>query len=225
MNREEMIESVRNRFEEFKNYLKTLQFGKEIPKKIEEEEEYKTALEYFNGFSAKPDTDYTLAINYLMGLYDRLQATEKLLEEKADSLIKYLGGGTALITFGTLISLKLDSKASLIVSGVMMLSLLPALIYGIYTILRAIKVRAPSKSFMPAEVNFAINCVNHYPTKEMTHINIWLIYHPVCAAYLIRNNRKSALLQAAHSYYAALMKCLLIPLIALPVCTLILAFS
>lgn len=217
MDRTAIIESARQLFDRAKSYFSSLKFGWGKPLNLDEEPSYIAAVDYFKEFNAKEDADYSLVIEYMKLLYERLQAGEKVLEEKADALVKYLGGGTVLATFGSIWAFKSDSKTSLEITGLTLSCLLPAFYFAVTTIRRATKVREPDVAVTLPASDFPIKCVEHYSKKEVAQINVWLIYHPMCAACLLRNERKAELLKSAHRNYTLLMFSLVLPIVMMTI--------
>jgi hypothetical protein len=154
---------------------------------FEKSEDYKAALNYYREFQQREDVDYSAAISYARELYDRYDKTDKLLDEKADSIIKYLGGGSALITVGTLISIKGDNYSSCVLAIVAIVSLLPSLACAIYAVSNAIQGRRPRASGSLPPVKFAVEIAEYNKSKEKIEPSLWLIFHPICEAAYFRN--------------------------------------
>src|SRR5207249_4332507 len=94
-------------------------------------EDYKAALDFYRKFQQQEGVDYSGVLAYARDLYDRHDKTDKLLDEKADSIIKYLGGGSALVTFGALLSIKSDNTNSCILGLVVLVLLIPSLVQAV----------------------------------------------------------------------------------------------
>src|SRR5579871_1263778 len=74
-----------------------------------ESQEYKAALEEYRGFQPQEGVDYAALIDYAKEQFERYEKTDRSLDEKANSIITYLGGGSAVITVGALLSVKTDT--------------------------------------------------------------------------------------------------------------------
>ena len=180
------------------------------------EAKYVEAVNYFQTFEPDPRVDYTPTVAYMKDLHERLQSTDRLLDEKADSIIKYLGGGSAVITVGALFSLKTDSRQAMYLGAVIVLTLLPSLVYAIAAIVCAVAVRRPRGSTTLPDVPFAIK-VAHFYRKEFVDINQWLILHPMNEAMLFRNFQKAKEVERAHRNYTRAMSALAVPVLSVAV--------
>src|SRR5687767_2854389 len=80
----------------------------------EKSPDYLEALEYYRKFKSQDGVHYDAAIDYAQKLHEGYEQTDKALDDKADSVIKYLGGGSALVAFGALLSIKADNQGSCI---------------------------------------------------------------------------------------------------------------
>jgi hypothetical protein len=188
---------------------------------FEKHEDYKAALEYYKSFEHKDGIDYSVAIAYARERYDRLDKTDKTLDEKADSIIKYLGGGSALITFGALISVKADSWQISLLGLVALCSLMPSLFRAIRAVAYAIQGRRPRGSALTPDVKFAVEIAEHYKTKPEIELNLWLIFHPICEALIYRNMQKAKLVDSAHKWYKLAIGWLFGPVVGIVACLIV----
>jgi hypothetical protein len=179
-------------------------------------EDYKTALKAYNDFKKADGIDYSPVVTYARELYDRYDKTDKTLDEKADSVIRYLGGGSALITFGALLSLKSDIPESRQLGIVLLLSLIPSLLSTICAVFFAIRVRQPQLAATLPNVDFAQKMAEYYELKNDTELNTYLIFSPICEAAHFRNTRKGVWLKHAHRAYLLSIACLLVPATVIP---------
>lgn len=175
---------------------------------------YKYADEFYRNFKAQEGVDYTHAIQYARELYDRYNATDKLYDEKADSIIKYLGGGTGIIAAGALLAMKIDSQRGIILSLVGLASLVPALVCTCLAVHFALNVRKPRRAAMLPKIQFAIEMA-HFHKPEELQINLWLVYYPLCEALGHRNEMKSEHVNKAHLFYRWALWLLVVPVMAI----------
>jgi hypothetical protein len=182
--------------------------------------QYKEAQEFFEKFKDTPGVDYAPVVEYAKTLQEWLASTDKTLDEKADSIIKYLSGGTALVTLAALLSIKFDSpKTNAVIFGlVVLLCLLPSLVCGMVSIYYAISVRIPQRAASLPQIPDAISIAEAYKTKGITELNIWLILNPICEVAYVRNMNKGKWLKWAHRFYLLSIAGLLVPLIGGVVC-------
>lgn len=184
----------------------------------EQSQDFKAALDFYRTFEQKDGVDYSGVIAYARELYDRYDRTDKTLDEKADSIIKYLGGGSALITFGALMSLRTENLWNTVLGIVALLCLLPSLACAILAVRKAIHVRRPRSSASLPDVKFACDMAEFPKTKENLDLNLWLIFHPICEAAYYRNLQKAKLVDSAHRLYLWAIGLLIVPVVGIVVC-------
>jgi hypothetical protein len=107
-----------------------------VPAFVENDYAYKQALEFMKNVGSKPGAEYEWVFDYAKTLWSYRNSTFVLLDEKADSIIKYLGGGTGLFTLGVLA--KVDGSNWYIAVAAM-----PAIACALLAILFAILARMP----------------------------------------------------------------------------------
>src|SRR5690606_4594021 len=128
--------------------------------------------------------------------------------EKADAIIKYLGGGTAAVTLGTLAAVGPNNAW-------IPLLLLPSLVFALWSIYLALRVRQPTDVPSPPHVTTAIKYANAYGSQaEATFIALW---HLCCEGIAFVNGRKARKLKIYGYLYFAAVACLLIPIVVWPI--------
>jgi hypothetical protein len=232
---DEFIKAIRAFSDEFRNALGRIGnlFRPTKVLEYDETEEYKAALGFFQSFDtpvSTPETklilpigddtpkelptpvDYAPVVDYAKTLLERMEHTEKLLDEKADSIVKHLGGGAALITFGVFFSFKAESSRACLIGFLGLLSTLPVLYCTVRAIRYAIAGRMPQSNATLLGVDYAVKIAEHYKEKDKVEINLWLLLHPICQAYLHRNKYKAELVKKAHEYYLRALRWLFLPI-------------
>ena len=117
--------------------------------------DYQKAHEFKDTFSPKEGVDYDWIEDYARLVYDRFDKAEQTLDAKAESIIKFLGGGTGLLTFGAIVNIQ---KLGLPVAVALGISLLLAVV----AIAIAAWVRLPRQTFLPPSVGWALAYANFY---------------------------------------------------------------
>lgn len=158
-------------------------------------------------FTPNPTRDYKWAIEYAKESYQRLEKTFQYLDEKADAIIKYLGGGTAVVTLAALTTVNRYSAWLPIL-------LLPSLVCALRAIALALSVRQPTNHPSLPRVTTAIDYVHAYHEAEETMLGFW---HECCEGLDLVNGEKAKRVDAAGLYYYRALFCLLIPLIVWPI--------
>jgi phage anti-repressor protein len=183
--------------------------------------EYVAARDYYRSFQMQEGVDYGVVIDYARELSERHEKTDKALDEKADAIIKYLGGGSSLITFGALLSLKADTPQACALGMAALLSLIPSLYFAVRAVSAALHVRRPRASAIVPHVKFAVEMAEFNKTKEKTELNVWLIFHPICEAMFFRNLQKAKWVESAHNHYRKAIACLGVPVVVISCCLLV----
>ena len=181
----------------------------------ESTESYKSALAYFRAFEKKEEVKYDWVIKYAKELHERMEKTDKQLDEKADSIVKYLGGGSALVTFGALASIKPDRPETSLFGLVALVALLPSLCCAIWAVRAAIKARRPRSTATMPSICKAITLAENYQTPEEAELNLTILYHPICEAYVEKVVRKAEYVHTSHKFYSYSLSLLLVPVLAL----------
>ena len=186
-------------------------------------EEYQAALDYYRSFEAQEGVDYTVAIAYARELHERYEKTEQSLDDKADAIIKYLGGGSAAVTLGALVSIKLDTWKSTAAGAAALACLLPSLVYAVRAVRAAVQVRRPRSAASLPPVDYAVRIAEFYKTKDRIEPNLWLILHPLSEAAHYRNLLKAKSVEDAHGYYRQSIGLLIVPIVGLTLVLVVLA--
>jgi hypothetical protein len=176
------------------------------------EAEYQSAVDFRKTFQPKTDRDYAWVIEFAKDSYKELDETFTYLDEKADSIIKYMGGGTAVIAIGSLITINQ-------IRPWFLFFLLPSFGYALRSIYLAVQARRPTTRPNPTKVTTAIEFAEAYEKEaEPTFLGVW---HECCEGLAIVNKEKSKKVDRAHRDYYRALFCLLLPLIGWPLWTML----
>ncbi len=177
--------------------------------------DYNDAVDFFKNFEKKDKVEYGWIMKYAKDLQERFEKTDGKLDEKADSIIKYLGGGSALLTFGALVSIKPEKPETCLLGLIALVSLIPSLCFALLAVQAALRVRSPQSAATPPPLTKAVHLAENYASAEEAELNLVLICHPICEAYAYRNKQKSDDLRRAHEFYAQSLLFVLIPVITI----------
>lgn len=235
--REEFVKKAQEHYAKIAALIRSVWDDSQIIN-FEDSTEYKEAMQYYKKFTMKDGVDYTAAIAYAREIADRYEKTDKLLDEKADAIVKYLGGGTALVTFGALLSIKTDNWKSGTLAVVAFLSILPFLICTIWAVGAAIRARRPNAALTLPDIKFAVGMAEYHTKPRISfdeqgimfvncdairtdgkalETNLWLILFPICEAAYYRNIVKAKWVNDAFVYYHKSLKWLILPAVGVPV--------
>lgn len=129
--------------------------NKVLPTRIHDDPAYQKAHEFKDTYSPKEGVNYDWIQDYARLIYDRFNQADELLDAKAESIIKLLGGGTGLLTLGAILNL---SKLGLPAGIGLGISLLLALV----AIAIAAWARVPRQTFLPPSVAWALKYADSY---------------------------------------------------------------
>jgi len=182
----------------------------------EDSPEYKAAVSFFQTYDCKEDIEYEdIFVEYARECFDRCEKVDRSHDDKANSIIQYLGGGTALAVLAASFSAKFDTYVGLVMSMVFLLTLLPALVFAILAVSNAIFVRFPQPSTTLPNIKIAVEIIEFFKTKKEIEPRLWLVYHPMVEAAIVRNGQKAVRLHSAHQFYVLAIWSLLLPLVAM----------
>ena len=110
---------------------------------FENSEAYKRAMAEVRTFTPNEAVDleqYDWVVDYARDQYARLQQSFQYLDEKADAIIKYLGGGGAAVTVGALATAGPNPG-----NVYLPLLFMPTFIFGVIAIFAALQVSSPKQ--------------------------------------------------------------------------------
>jgi hypothetical protein len=166
------------------------------------------AEKFSQNFEPKDGCDYKWAIEYAKESYQQLDHAFRYLDEKADAIIKYLGGGTAVITVAALATVNRYNAWLPIL-------LLPSFGCALAAIALANAARRPRTHPGPPPITEAINYAEAYSDKaEATFLGLW---HQCCEGLHIANTAKAGLVGCASRCYWWALFCLLLPALVWPI--------
>ena len=73
-------------------------FGTLTPRDIEDREEFQDAERFRRTITPLEDTEYKWIFDYANDKHDKLTKIYKELDDKANEIVKYLGGGAGLVS-------------------------------------------------------------------------------------------------------------------------------
>jgi len=168
---------------------------------------YKEAITFKASFEPLEKVDYEWVNKYAEYTYQQLHGTFKYIDEKADSIIKYLSGGTAIVAIAAVANVTSDN-------AVLVLLLLPAFLCALFAIFLASSVRVPSPTTAPPDVKTAIDYADAYDVQgQATFLGLW---HATCEGLAIVNERKAEKVMLATRFYVASIALLIVPIVCWP---------
>jgi hypothetical protein len=168
--------------------------------------EYKKAQAFRLTF-APGEGDYAWLIDYAKARYEAMNRIFQTLDEKADSLIKYLGGGTALVTFGTLAGVNFFNAW-------LPFALLPSVVCAVVAVSWAISARTPT----PVPNMPSVPSIQGYQPyfKERAEAALVSSWEECAVSLELINQTKAKKVTRAGRWYFWSLAFLLIPLVVWP---------
>jgi hypothetical protein len=129
---------------------------------------------------------------YAKDKYEHLSRASDRLEEKADSIIKYLGGGTAIVALAAFAGI---TKTTAPIIGL----LVPSIGCALAAVWHAVQARQPTKIPVPPRVDEAMSYVHAYKAQsEATFLAQW---HEACVKLDTVVTYKAGHVSAANKFY------------------------
>jgi hypothetical protein len=178
-------------------------------------EDYKNAEKWWREFDCKTNVDYSEVLQYAKEAFAKCESVDQANDAKANSIIQYLSGGTAIVALVAPFTVRYDTIGAFNVSMGVIGCLIPSFLLAIAAVWNAVSVRQPQPSRTLPAVTFAAEMADFHSDKDKTKTLTWLILHPIIEAGIIRNAYKAKLLDAAHKYYKASIACLILPFASL----------
>jgi hypothetical protein len=186
----------------------TEQAVKRLPKAyhIDKHADYLKAIEFTVRFQPLEGKDYEWVWDYAEELYRRLDSAYKELDDKADALIKYLGGGTGLFTLLAIATIPREKAPVLLWA-------LPSLIAALVATALAAWARKPGETMVPPTVEDAIKYI-HGPDAQpqIAYLGQW---HLTCIGVRIAVGKKAWKVGWATWLYVVALALLLLPVLRL----------
>lgn len=211
LNHEQFAELMRQRWGKLKEQLD--KFWENDDDDFQNDPTYLEAVNYFQKLQPDENVDYSSTIEYMKVHLAHLQETDETLDTKADSILRNLAGGTAIISVSALLLVKVENQKSMILAIAVLIALIPSIYYAVRAVTKASKVRKPRMSVTYEGALFAVNCAEY--NAKTAQINTWLILHPMCVALYYRNVKKSESLSMSFNHYIWAIYLLCLPVVAL----------
>lgn len=137
--------------------------------------------------------------------YDRIYDTFNKLDEKANEIIKYLGGGTALVSVGTLIALKPDSLS-------LIYWIIPSFLASLASITYAFLARAPMRYDTPSKVCGFLKLAIHIKDVDKATGMMAPVWDVLIKKATLINEFKGKLIKRSYLWYITAIGLLILPL-------------
>jgi hypothetical protein len=172
---------------------------------IKSRPEYTAADEFKETIDPKKGAKYEWVWTYAGKKFERVEGIFRALDEKANDIIKYMGGGTGLFALGALAKVTHETRWVIIWA-------LPSFVLAIIAIAHAARARQPAAVCEPPSVESAFKYASHYGDESETYfIGQW---HLACKALQMAIEDKAHRIDVATRCYVWALALLVLPIIA-----------
>ncbi|HUT59038.1 MAG TPA: hypothetical protein VNA25_14410 [Phycisphaerae bacterium] len=179
------------------------------PADLQGDRPYLEALDWAQTFRPLADRSHRWACDYALENYRRLEATADYLDAKAETLVRHVGAGAAVLISG----LTFLGKADLTLA----LFLVPAAFCALRIMQMAIVLRSPQLFVMPPAAKPAIEYADSYATQEEAQTRFAAQFHAAAKGLELTITRKGEILSRASTLLLPTLYLLFLPLVILVV--------
>ena len=171
---------------------------------LDQDQRYQEALAFKDRAEGIEGKDYDWVCNYAETVYGQLMATRDALDDKANDVIKYLGGGAGLFTLAALMTVKPENI------GVFCWAL-PSFLCALISVFFAVRAREPSDVAYPPTIKTAVEYIEHFADGQ-TALGAFLgQWHAACEGMHIVVGHKAELVTLSIKAYFWTIFLLLLP--------------
>jgi hypothetical protein len=179
----------------------------EIEAQIKSDPEYEEAETFQENIEPTKEADYTWVWRYSEDTFKRVETIYKELDDKANDIVKYLGGGTGLFTLGVLANVS-HSNYWIIICA------LPAFLLALTSIALALRARQPNPACQPPSIRSAYKFADHYIDVKLAQATFLGEWHLACTGMVLANRAKAVRIRYATFCFWLSIASLGLPIIA-----------
>jgi hypothetical protein len=176
------------------------------PVDFESRPDYSEAVEFRKSIEPSENVSHDWVYDYGKYKFERASLVFVELDQKANEIIKYLGGGTGLLTIAALAQIRPEN-------AFYFLCALPAFVLAITSIYFAVYARQPVEAIEPPSVKAAYRYAESFgDSAKATFVGQW---HQTCQCLDVVNEKKAARVFLATWFFLFAIAFLLLPFIAI----------
>jgi hypothetical protein len=176
-----------------------------LPACIVRDQAYLDARKFKDEIRAGDEVEYGWVWNYAKDLWAHRTKVNEILDNKADAIIRYVGGGAGLFLLGSLLNLNKENAFFMAWS-------LPAAITAVVSLVFATLARLPSAKASLPHVASAVEFANHYKLTKHAKCAFLGQFHLSLEILRLSCNCKSRYLKWSTWFYVGALAALSIPL-------------
>jgi hypothetical protein len=175
-----------------------------FPLHLVQHPDHQAAAAFMRDMQVKDGIGYGWVNEYAQALWEDRNKTFAVLDEKADSIIKYLGAGMGVFVLGILAKIDVHN-------AYLALSALPAVLSAVASVYTAIRARNPAFTPNLPSVESAKGYAEAEGNEEQARAAFLGQWHLACEDLRLVNEKKAALVARAGGLYFVALLLLLIP--------------
>jgi hypothetical protein len=167
---------------------------------------YQDVVSFSKNADIQEGVDYSWVWDYASASYDRASTLYRSLDDKANDIIKYLGGGTGLFTLGLLNGIHKGNVWYFACA-------LPSIIFALISVFLAALARKPGHTVHPPSIQDAWRFAEHFETKDKARaafVGQWAV---AAEARYLSAQRKAEYVKYATWMFFVALALLLIPFV------------
>lgn len=177
--------------------------------KIDDRPSFKDASDFARTAQPLENTDYDWVFVYSKDLYEKYRTIYKELDDKANEIIKYLGGGAGLFTLAVLLNIS-ARNAPIVIWAI------PSFFLSLVSVGFAIATRQPHWTCLPPPATTAFEYANKYGDAQIAQGAFVGEWHLACEGMNLRIADKALWVKCAiWLFYGAILFLLLPILVAI----------
>ena len=187
--------------------LKLILFSPEdVEAQILSHPDYENAIKFKDTIDPKDGIDYEWVLEYAKYQFDRADRLYKELDDKANDIIKYLGGGTGLFTLAAIFNTT-PQRLSVILASI------PAFLLALVAVALAARARQPNPAREPPSIKGAYGFAEHFKNAKLAQAGFIGQWHATCEGMHLAIKAKGERVQHATRFYVWAIVSLAIPIV------------
>jgi hypothetical protein len=178
----------------------------DLQAEIEAQPQLAQAKEFSKTIEPKDNVDYDWIWNYAKDKFDRAEQTYNELDDKANDIIKYLGGGTGLFALATLANITPKNFYVFFLA-------VPSFVLAVVSIALAASARRPNPVLELPDIRRAYRFVTNFENGESSKAAFLGQWDLACEGMFQANLLKAERIELATTYYLRAITFLAVPII------------
>ena len=191
-----------------KNIISKMWFKNISITNIKEDDNYKKAFEFSKNFNPKSQKSYDLLYEIAILKYNEINNSVRILDEKADSMIKYLAPSSGLL--GIVLGFAVLKDGSGLINIIITIGILLILLSIIFAVIFAVYARSPQEEYMLPSISGLSKIVEGYEEESQIKAKIASVIDNTTIAQILICNKKAIKLNYSFNLFVIALIFLLI---------------